>query len=290
MAKNSNRLILVTGATGKQGGAVLRHLQQKGFPLRAFARDPDSPKARALVGRGTEVVRGDLDDPTSITRALDGVYGVYSVQNWREGGLDGEIRQGKSLIDAARRARVSHLVYSSVAAADRAPEVPHFASKFQLEEHLRRSGVPFTVVRPVFFMENWLGMRENILNGTIQLPLNPETSLQMVAVDDIGACAAAAFEQPRKWQEKVFELAGDELSMAGTAQHFSRRLGREVSYVQAPWDQFEQNTGRESAMMFRFFEEKGYHVDISAVRQEIPQLHSFDAWLNSAWQDASRAA
>jgi uncharacterized protein YbjT (DUF2867 family) len=290
MAKNTSRLILVTGATGRQGGAVLRHLRQKGFPVRAFTRDPASAKARALVGQGTEVVHGDLDDPASITRALDGVYGVYSVQNWRENGLEAEVRRGKNVADAAKRSRISHLVYSSVAGADEGREVPHFASKLEVEEYIRRTGLPFTIVRPVYFMENWLAMRESIANGTIEQPLKPETNMQMVAVDDIGGLVANVFEHTGKWQEKVFELAGDQRSVGDVAQQFSRRLGREVSYVQIPWEQYEQKAGPESTKMLRWFEEKGHHADIAAARQAVPALHSFDAWLNSAWQEASRAA
>src|SRR5690349_23627213 len=111
MANHDRQLILVTGATGHQGGAVLRRLRARDFLVRAFTRNPDRPKSRALVGHGTEVVRGDLDDPVSLTRAMDGVYGVYSVQTRAEEGIDGEIRQGIHVADAAKRSRISHLVY-----------------------------------------------------------------------------------------------------------------------------------------------------------------------------------
>ena len=163
-SKNKNKLILVTGATGHQGGAVLRHVRERGFPCRALTRDPDSPKARSSVGSGLEITRGDQEDQASLTRALDGVYGVFSVQSL-DSGIEAEIRQGRNLADAAKRSRVSHFVYSSVASADQQTGIPHFDSKFQLEEHLRGTGVPFTIVRPAFFMENWLGMREAIENG-----------------------------------------------------------------------------------------------------------------------------
>jgi uncharacterized protein YbjT (DUF2867 family) len=281
MPKNSNRLILVTGATGHQGGAVLRKLRERGFPVRALTRDPSHEKARSLVGQGTEVVRGDLEDPASLTRALDGVDGVYSVQDW-QGGVETEVRQGKNVIDAARRSRVSHLVYSSVGGADQNTGIPHFDSKWQIEQHLRNSGVRFTVLRPVFFMENWLGMREGIERGTLDLPLSPERTLQMVAVDDIGAFAAMAFEKPGRWQGETREIAGDELSMTGIAERLSR-AGNEVAYRQVPWDQWDQQAGHEMAVMWRWFEDHGYHVDTALVRQDYQQLTGFDRWLSLHW-------
>jgi uncharacterized protein YbjT (DUF2867 family) len=291
--RNKGRLILVTGATGQQGGASLRHLRERGFPVRALTRNPDQPKARSLVGHGVEVMHGDLEDEVSLTRALDGVYGVYSVQNWRDPGIEGEIRQGTHLADAAKRVRASHFVYSSVAAADQRTGVPHFESKLRIEEHIRSSGMRYTIVRPAFFMEDWLyflDLRQRIEGGALPLPLTPETRLSMVAVDDIGGLVAMAFERPAKWQDRAFELAGDELSMAELAGAFSRVTGHEVRYVQVPWSDFEAQAGKETGQMFRWFQDVGFHVDISAVRGEYPKLTTFDRWLNSNWHAATRTA
>jgi uncharacterized protein YbjT (DUF2867 family) len=179
--KYKNRLILVTGATGHQGGASLRHLRERGFPVRVLVRNPDDPKARALLGHGAEVARGDLEDQDSLVRALDGAYGVHSVQNWRGSDIEGEIRQGTHLADAAKRSGTSQFVYSSVASADQQTGIPHFDSKFRIEEHIRGTGMRFTIVRPAFFMENWLAMRQAIEDGTLSLPLKSETRLQMIA-------------------------------------------------------------------------------------------------------------
>ena len=288
--KNKNKLILVTGATGHQGGAALRHLRERGFACRALTRDPGGPQARALVGQGLEIVRGDMEDPASLTRALDGVYGVYAVQSPYEAGVEAEIRQGINLVDAAKRSRISHFVYSSVAAAEQKTGIPHFESKFRIEEHLRGTGMHYTIVRPVFFMENFLGMREMIEDGTLASPLAADTRLQLIAVDDIGGVVATAFERSGKWQDRAFDLAGDELSMAELAQAFSRTSGREVQYRQVPWDEFEGRSGREMTTMYRWFQDVGYHVDIAAVRQEYPKLTPFDRWLNANWHTATRTA
>ena len=279
MAKNTRKTILVTGATGKQGGAVLRHLRDKGFTVRALTRDPDTTKARALVGHGTEVVRGDLNDAASLARALDGADGVYCVQAVGED----EVRQANGLIDAIKRSRVSHVVYSSVGGADRKTGVPHFETKNQIEERLRGTGLHHTILRPVFFMDNWLGMRDRIESGLLSLPMKPETRLQMIAVDDIGGFATLAFEKPRHWDGRAVELAGDELSMTDLAQAFTRMTGRDVRYGQTPWDEFEKQAGREITMMYRWIEDVGFHADTSGLRQEYSNLTSFDHWLNSNW-------
>jgi uncharacterized protein YbjT (DUF2867 family) len=289
-ARRSNKLILVTGATGHQGGAVLQVLHEKGYPVRASTRHPDSPKAHALVGHGTEIVRGDLDDMPSLVRAMDGVYGVFSVQTPMEEGVEAEIRQGINLADAAKRSRVSHFVYSSVSSADRRTGIPHFESKFRIEEHVRATGTPYTIFRPVFFMENWLGMRDTIEQGVLAMPLDPETRLQMIAVRDIGVFTAMAFEKPGHWQGRAVDIAGDELSMREIADSLGRLSGRVVAYSQIPWDRFEQTAGREMTVMYRWFQDVGYSVDLAALRQENSNLTNFERWLQTNWRSQTQAA
>jgi len=287
--KKSERTILVTGATGHQGGAVITQLHAKSFPVRALTRNPEKPEARKLVGHGTEVVRADLNDPESLTRAVDGVYGVFSVLTHVEHGAAVEVREGINLADAAKRARVSHFVYSSVASANQQTGIAHFDSKARIEDHLRGTGLRYTIFRPVFFMENLLGMRERIEQGSLALPLKRETRLQMIAVDDIGAFVALAFEKPGHWQGRTMEIAGDEVSMAELAATLSRIAGREIRYEHTPWDQFEQAAGREMTSMWRWFEETGYHLDISAVRREYPNLMTLERWFQSKWRKAFAA-
>jgi len=290
MAKNNGKLILITGATGQQGGAALRLLREKGFPIRALTRHPDRPTARALVGQGTEVVRGDLKDPVILVRAMEGAYGVFGVQTPMEEGVQSETSQGINLVDAAKRSRVSHFVYSSVGSADRRTGIPHFDSKFRIEEHLRGSGLKNTILRPVFFMENWLRMRDAIEQGTIALPLEPDTRLQMISVYDIGVFVAMAFEHPGHWQGRAVDLAGDEMSMTDLAEAFGRMTGRNVAYVQISWDQFEQTAGHEMTVMYRWFQDVGYSVDIRALRQENPNLMTFERWLQSNWRPKAQTA
>lgn len=287
VSNNSERIILVIGATGRQGGAVYQHLQKKGFKLRALVRDPNSDQARQLMGYGGQVLQGSFDDPDSLMRAMDGVYGVFSVQPYSAN----EVQQGVAVIEAAKRQGVSHFVYSSVGAADEETGIPHFESKIKVEKHLRSSGLQYTIVRPVFFMENWhRGFGASIRNGQLQQPLSPTTNLQMVAVDDIGAFAALAFEHPDQWKNRIFSLAGDELSMQQIADAFSRVTARDVKYVQVSWDQFEKNMGRELTVMYHWFEEKGFHFNIQQVRREYPLIHNFNRWLEAYWNATAVAA
>jgi uncharacterized protein YbjT (DUF2867 family) len=282
---NSNRTILVTGATGKQGGAVLHKIRERGFPVRAMTRDPQKPAARALLGQGVEVVAGDFNNPESLRRAMDEVYGVFSMSTPYEQGAGAEVAQGKALADAAQTARVTHYVYTSVGSADQKTGIPHFDSKYEVELHVQRLGFPYlTILRPVFFMENWLGMKDQIEGGTLRSPLSPDTKLQQIAVADIAAFAALAFEHPDTWYRKAVDLAGDELSGTEQAGAFSTKLARPVEYQQVPWDQFEQKAGPELTTMYRWFEETGYHADINALREKHSGLRTFDRWLNENWR------
>jgi uncharacterized protein YbjT (DUF2867 family) len=280
--RNSDKQVLVVGATGNQGGAALRHLRARGFPVRAITRDPEKPQARALAASGVEVVRGDLDDPDSLRRAMDGVWGVYSVQAYQHG-PEIEVRQGRAVADAAQRSRVSHLVYSSALAVDRNTGIPHFESKAQIEAYIGGLGVPYAIFRPGFFMENWLHMKNQINDGNILFPLSPNRRLPMLAVDDIGAFVAMAFEHADKWRNRAFDLAGDELPMHAIAERFGRKIGRQVRYRQTPWDQFETQAGSDLTKMFRWIEEHGFEVSVDAVRAQYDQLTTFDGWLNKNW-------
>jgi uncharacterized protein YbjT (DUF2867 family) len=289
----STKTILVTGATGQQGGAVARQLlKQPGFAVRALTRDAAKPAVRALAQKGAEIVQGDLDDAGSIRRALQGAYGVFSVQNFMEAGYDGEIRQGKQLADAAKAAGTQHFVYSSVGSADRQTGLPHFESKWEIEQHIATGGLSHTILRPAFFMQNWYSyMREPILHGTLPLPLNPQTRLQQIAVEDIGAFAMLAFQNPSRWYGRTIELAGEELTPLRVAELLTRAVRRPVRYVQVPWEQFRQEAGEEMTKMYRWFEDVGYHVDIAALRKEHPQLATLERVLSHQdWTAAETAA
>lgn len=289
--QNVERLIVVCGATGNQGGAVARSLLDQGFRVRGLTRSPQKPEAQALTNQGAEVVQGDMEERSAMERALEGAYGVFSVQNFWETGYDREVQQGKTVADAAQAAGVEHFVYSSVGSTYRETGIPHFDSKWEVEEHIRESDLPYTVLRPVFFMQNWEGMREMVLGGTLAQPLDPDKPFQQVAVEDVGSFAAIAFEHPNEWIGREVDLAGDEQTMPEIAETFGRVIGREVEYYQVPWDQFKEQMGEEYAVMYRWFNDVGYEADIAALRQEDLELTTFEQYLRShGWESAELPA
>jgi uncharacterized protein YbjT (DUF2867 family) len=275
--------ILVTGATGKQGGAVVRHLLAAGYPVRALTRDPDGPAAGDLRERGVEVLGGDLADPAAVRRALADVYGLFSVQTFGMtlAGTYEETRQGVALAEAAAAAGVRHVVHSSVGGVDRDSGIPHFENKLPVERHFTALGVPTTFLRPVFFMENFdLFFARSVADGVVALPLDPDRAVQMIAVDDIGALAAAAFQRPGEFLGQAIEIAGDEVTMTGIARALTDHLGHPVTYRQVP----DMYAGpgffdSEFRVMFDWYATAGYAADIPAVRKLLPGLRTLPDWL-----------
>jgi uncharacterized protein YbjT (DUF2867 family) len=288
----NERTILVTGATGQQGGAVAQHLLQNGFQVRALTRSPDKPAAGKLRDQGSEIVEGDLDDRASLDRALEGAYGVFSVQNFWETGYEREVEQGVRLADAAKDAGVQHFVYSSVGSAHRNSGLEHFESKWQIENHIRDIGLSHTIFRPVFFMDNWENafLRNPILSGTLAQPLDPDTPFQQVAVDDIGAFVAMAFRDRDRWLGRELDLAGDDGTISEAAATFGRAIGRPVQYQQVPWEDYRKAAGEEYYKMYRWFQDVGYNADVQALRGEYPALTDFDTYLRqNGWEGAQPA-
>jgi len=280
--------ILVTGATGRQGGAVARHLLAGGWSVRALTRDPGKPESRELQGLGAEIIKGDLDDRASLEAAIRGCYGVFSVQNFWETGYEREVQQGKFLADVAKTAGIKHFVYSSVGGADRHTGLSHFDSKWEIEQYLDSLGLPCTVLRPVFFMDNLLApnMRGPILDGTLRIALPPSTKLQMIAVDDIGGLAVLSFDRPTESLGKSFEIAGDELTLPQAAAAVSRVIGRTVRYEEMPIEEL-RGYDEEYAKMFEWFRKEGYRASISWLRTIYPPLLTFEQWLHkTGWAGA----
>jgi uncharacterized protein YbjT (DUF2867 family) len=284
MANKKKTRILVTGATGRQGGATARHLLAQGFSVSALTRNPDKAQAHLLARKGAEIIAGNMDDRSSLDKALKGMDGVFGVQNFWEHGEEGEIREGRMLIDAAKDAGIKHFVYTSVASADRDTGLAHFESKRLIEEHLKSSGVPYTILRPVFFMDNFDANREQILNGVLRMALPADHKLQMIAADDVGAFASLAFTDPDAMLGKTLEIAGAELSPAQAAELFSEALGREVRFEEIPLESLRE-AAPEAWKMFAWFLDKGYEVNIPELHRGYPFLKTFGEWIRAVGWD-----
>jgi len=168
--------------------------------------------------------------------------------------------------------------YTSVGGADRKSGLPHFESKWQIEQHVRELGLPATILRPVFFMENlrspWMAPRD----GVLAVGLHPATSLQMIAADDIGAFAALAFARPAEFMGKTLELAGDAKTMPQAAEAMARAMGEPVQFVELPLEQV-RSFNAEMGDMMAWFNDHGYSADIPALRRQHPGLMTFETWL-----------
>jgi uncharacterized protein YbjT (DUF2867 family) len=260
----NDKVILVTGATGKQGGATIAHLARRGgFKLRAMTRKPDGDPAKALAKLGVEVVAGDLDDAASLERAVAGAWGVFAVQNTWEAGVEKEEAQGKRLARIARDAGVQHYVYASVGSAHKKTGIPHFDNKFRVEETVKELRFPsHAIIRPVFFMENLLSPW--FLNGDkLTTALKPTTKLQMIASNDVGKFEADAFINAEKWKGVELDIGGDALTMPETAAAMSAALGRPLTFQQIPIEAVRQGSD-DFAKMLEWFDAVGYSADIAS--------------------------
>jgi uncharacterized protein YbjT (DUF2867 family) len=284
--------ILVTGATGRQGGSVVRHLRARGASIRALTRDADSARARALAADGVELVTGDMEDPRSLERAMRGTYGAYSVQGFTVG-AEREVRQGTNVADAARAVRVEHLVYSSVGGADRDSGIDHWESKWQIEQHIRRLGLPATVIRPASFMENYYipAVEKGLLKGRLVDPIKAGKPYQTIATDDVGKFVAVAFERPDEFIGVQLEIAGSELANDQAAAVFARVLGRPVTFRRLPMPVVRVAMGKELHQMFRWFNGSGYQADIPGLRARFPELElrTLEDWLRDEGWEGRRA-
>lgn len=284
-----NKIIAVTGATGQQGGAVARKLLVDGWKVRALTRDPGKPAAQELASRGAEIVPGDLDNRSELDAAFKDAYGVFSVQNfWLPNvGFEGEVRQGKNVADAAKAAGIQHLVYSSVGAAHRGMGQKHFESKWIIEQYIHTLELPYTILRPAAFFENFNWERAAILNGTFNaIGLRPEKGRQLIAVEDIAVFAALAFSTPDQYVGKTIELAGDELTESQLAETFARVIGRPVNLAQ-PAKGSGRRSDEEMIAMFSFFNGEAYDADIPALRRLHPGLLTLEQYLRkNGWENA----
>jgi len=263
----NDRTILITGVTGKQGGAVAQALLGAGFRLRGLTRQPESERATTLARNGVDIVKGDLDDEATLRRALTGAWGVFGVQNTWEAGVEREEVQGKRLATLAREAGVEHYVYTSVGSAHKQTGIPHFDNKWRIEETVRGLRFPSHVIlRPVFFMEN-LVAPYSLQGDTLTWALRPATQLQMVAVDDIGWFGARAFTDGAGLNRREIDLASDARTMPEVAGILTEVLGRPIKFVQTAIEQVRQYS-EETAVMLEWFERVGYSADTVGLERE----------------------
>jgi uncharacterized protein YbjT (DUF2867 family) len=265
----NQRTILVTGATGQQGGSLARLLLQKKHKVYALTRNAQSSSAQDLRNRGANIVKGDLDDSDSLEHAVKDVESVFLMGTPFEDGTEGEIRRGKLMTDSAKKNGIQHLVYSSVANADKNTGIPHFESKYKVEQHIKNLGIPHTIIGPSFFMENLLG--PGLEQGQLALPLSPSTTLQQSALENIAEFSALVIERRKPFLGKRIDIASDEVTGEQATNILSIMLGYKIRYVPVPLEQVYQGN-EDMARMYEWYEKVGTGIDISALHQEYPEV------------------
>lgn len=278
--------VLVLGATGGQGGAVVDALLAAGRPVRAALRSPGSGSARRLEERGVQIVPGSLDDRAALTAAMRGVAGVFALTTPFEAGPDAELAQGRAQLAAAQDARVPHLVFSSVAGADQSTGVPHFDSKAVVERQLAAGDVQYTILGPTYFFDNALGGQDQIAAGEMWMPLPPDRPLQQLARTDLGRFATAVLADPTGFTGQRIELAGDDPTPTAMASALSAALGRPVAAQQVA---LRAIGSPDMLAMWTFLNVAGYRVDLGALKASRPDLPwtSFSDWASRTFQGES---
>ena len=282
---STSRFVLVTGATGQQGGSAVKALLANGHRVRGLTRNAGSASAQRLAAQGVEVVEGDFTDHASLVRAATGVDTVFTMTTPFEKGMEAETAQGLAMLKAVQEAGVGHLIYTSVASANQATGIPHFDSKYAVEEAIVASGIPYTIMAPVFFMENYLQPWAGLPQGKISLAMPGTTPLQQIAVADIGAFAAALVDRRETVFGRRYDIAGDELTNDAVATALSDVIGQPLQYQGFPAEAMRAHS-EDMAIMFEWFETTGYSTDIDALRREFPEVgwHRFKEWATAqAW-------
>ncbi|MFI5976204.1 NmrA/HSCARG family protein [Streptomyces sp. NPDC051452] len=280
-----DRPILVLGAAGGQGGAVVRALLSRGAAVRGLVRNPGSASARRLAEENVEVVGGDLEDRESLASVMRGVAGVFAMTTPFESGPAAEIAQGRAILAAAHQARVPHLVFSSVAGADQETGVPHFETKAVVERELAAGEVPYTILGPTYFFDNALGDVERIRQGVLDLPLPPDRRLQQLARPDLGAFATFVLLEPGAFVGRRIELAGDAPTPGDMAATLGAALGGTVRHNEVRLDEI---VNADMRAMWEFLRDVGYGVDLPALHAAHPELRwtSFADWARDAFSTA----
>ncbi|MGW1755062.1 NmrA/HSCARG family protein [Streptomyces mirabilis] len=278
----SQSTVAVTGATGAQGGATARALLGHGLRVRALTRKPSSGAAEQLRRLGAEVAYADFDERVGLDAALAGADALFAMSTPFGTDIDAEVRQAVALLDAAAASgTVRHIVFTSAANADRGTGIPHFDSKHRIELHLRSLGIPWTVIAPGVFMDNYTGewTMSGLREGRFALPLPADLPLPFISAADIGAFAALALRHPEEFAGRRIDLASDRVTCSEIAETLSTACGRPIEFAPVPLAEIEAYSA-DLATMFRYFAGTGLDVDVEGLRRDHPEVgwRSFADW------------
>ncbi len=271
-----NRLVVVVGSTGRQGQSAIKNLLKKGYNVRALVRNPK--KVNALLKRDdVEIYKGDLKSEESLNGLFSNAYGLFFVLPFTKN----SIGYGKTLLDVAKESKLEHIIYSSVGGADRYSKVDHFRYKKEIEEYLRKLGKPYSIIRPAGFMDEFANPKSiRFITGLLKLYLPKNKIFQLISIQDIGKFVAIAFDNPNRYIGKEFEIAGDELTLDSIFEKIEKVKNIKMSPMRIP-KFIIYMTPKIMKQMFTFYAEDGWHADLKLLREENPELLSFEDWLKT---------
>jgi uncharacterized protein YbjT (DUF2867 family) len=285
MAPSEPRTIVVTGATGLQGGAVARRLLEDGWQVRGLTRDADSKRARTLRALGAEVVQGDMAEAASLRPIFEGAYGVYSVQNPFIGGPEAEVRQGKNVAEVAKDVGVEHLVYGSAGTGRKGTGVPSWETKLQIEDHMKALELPLTILRPMAFME--LMTHKKFFPPVAAWQVMPKLMgssrrLPWLCTEDLGVIGAKAFTYPHSFVGRDLTLASDVRSLDECRSIYREVMGRTPRRFPMPVWLFKRFgfVGKDLTTMWRWLRVGHVDLDTSPTRSIHPDALTVGAWLS----------
>jgi uncharacterized protein YbjT (DUF2867 family) len=286
MMTDNNRTIVVIGATGLQGGAVTRHLLSNGWRVRALTRNPKSEKAQTLSALGAEVLLADMDKPNSLLPVFEGAYGVFSVQNPVICGVEGEIRQGKNVAEAARQAGVQHLIYGSAGTGFKGTGIPSWESKLVIEDYMKSLGLPLTVLRPMAFMELMTEKKFFPPVSTWRIMpklMGSQRKVVWLSVEDLGFIVARAFAEPERYVGKDLKLASDIQSIDECRAIYQEVVGRRPSQFPMPVWMFERFgfVGEDLTTMWRWLRDSTFDMDTETAMAIHPGALTVRRWLEN---------
>ena len=271
--------IFVTGAAGNQGGATVRNLLSKGFQVKALIRNSTTPIS---PDPNLEIVKGDLNDPASYREHLHKCDGVFCLLTYAHG-INKEIKQGLDLVNESKQAGAKHFIYSSVIGNDLNTGIPHWESKYKIENYLKTSGLMYTILRPASLYENLLipQIKTRVLKGKLVLPTKKQTVQQFIASEDIGKIATNIFSNSVQYENKTLNLAAEEMDGGQLAETFSKVMGKEIKFQQLPGFITRLAMGRDLAKMFRWINNNDarFVKDMPSFKNEFPGMLSLEEWI-----------
>jgi len=277
----NKRKVLLCGVTGQQGGALAKILLKEGQEIIGLSRDPKTKKAKELIAKGVAVRQCNFLDAEEVTQAMREVDTVFAVTTPFEKSPEHEVRQGIALANAAKRAEVGHFIYTSASGADQSTGIPHFDSKYEVEKHIASLNISYTIVAPVFFMENLVGpwMVDSLKEGALKIAWPGDRLLQQIAVEDIAKFVALVIDRRETMFGERYNIAGDELTCENCAEILSRVMGESIT-CEGLDPQYLREESEDMASMFKWFDKVGFTVDIPRLKKDYPEIgfQSFETW------------